>query len=125
MLTYNDQLRHAHWLKEHFLDLCEQTKYSIQRKHFWNRIKFAEKSGIPKFEKCAETFRNWKTEILTALKCRYTNSSMEGFNNKIKILKRISYGVQDFERHKKSYSSLQLVQNIGSCMGSFFSMNKN
>ncbi|HIW20404.1 MAG TPA: ISL3 family transposase [Candidatus Dorea intestinavium] len=100
MLTYNDQLRHAHWLKERFLDVCEQPKYSIQRKDFWDWIKFAEKSGIPKFEKCAETFRNWKIEILNALKYGYTNGSTEGFNNKIKVLKRISYGVQDFERFR-------------------------
>lgn len=31
MLLYNDDLRLAHWLKERFYDLCQDTKYSWQR----------------------------------------------------------------------------------------------
>ena len=55
MLTYNDNLRHAHWLKY---------------------------------------------EILNAFKYGYTNGPTEGFNNKIKVLKHISYGMQNFERFR-------------------------
>jgi len=34
MLLYNDDLRLAHWLKERFYDLCQDTKYSRQRNDF-------------------------------------------------------------------------------------------
>ena len=100
MLTYNDMLRQAHWLKEKFYDVCQNPKYSEQRQGFYEWIKMAEKSGLPKFQKCAATFRRWSKEILNALKYGYTNGPTEGFNNKIKVLKRVSYGVRNFARFR-------------------------
>lgn len=57
MLLYNDDLRLAHWLKERFYDLCQDTKYSWQRNDFYDWIKIAESSGLKEFEKCANTYR--------------------------------------------------------------------
>lgn len=100
MLLYNDDLRLAHWLKEKFYDLCQDTKYSRQRKDFYDWIKIAESSGLKEFEKCAATYRCWSKEILNAFKYGITNGTTEGFNNKIKVLKRISYGIRNFERFR-------------------------
>ena len=100
MLLYNDDLRLAHWLKERFYDLCQDTKYSRQRKDFYDWIKIAESSGLKEFEKCADTYRRWSKEILNAFKYGITNGTTEGFNNKIKVLKRISYGIRSFERFR-------------------------
>lgn len=68
MLLYNDDLRKAHSLKEMFHEICQNSKYSEQRTDFWNWIKEAESSGIPEFEKCAKTYRNWSKYILNAYK---------------------------------------------------------
>lgn len=100
MLLYNDDLRSAHRLKEWFYDICQNSKYSYQREGFWEWVKAAEKSGIPEFEACAKTYRNWSSGILNAFKYGYTNGPTEGFNNKIKVLKRISYGIRNFERFR-------------------------
>ena len=100
MLLYNDDLRLAHWLKERFYDLCQDTKYSRQRKDFYDWIKIAESSGLKEFEKCANTYRHWSKEILNAFKYGITNGTTEGFNNKIKVLKRTSYGIRNFERFR-------------------------
>ncbi len=100
MLLYNDDLRLAHWLKERFYDLCQDTKYSRQRNDFYDWIKIAESSGLKEFEKCANTYRRWAKEILNAFKYGITNGTTEGFNNKIKGLKRISYGIRSFERFR-------------------------
>jgi transposase len=100
MLLYNDDLRHAHRLKEWFYDICQNNKYTYQREGFWEWVKNAEKSGIPEFEACAKTYRNWSAGILNAFKYGYTNGPTEGYNNKIKVLKRISYGVRNFERFR-------------------------
>jgi len=97
LLGYHDDLRRAHWLKEKFYEVCQNPKYSEQRKDFWDWIKFAETSGLPAFEKCARTYRNWSKEILNAFKYGYTNGFTEGCNNKIKVIKRISYGVRNFK----------------------------
>ncbi|TCT09385.1 transposase [Natranaerovirga pectinivora] len=100
MLQYNDDLRLAHRLKEWFYEICQSNKYSYQRTAFYDWIKNAEKSGIPEFEACANTYRHWAKEILNAFKYGYTNGPTEGFNNKIKVLKRISYGVRNFHRFR-------------------------
>ena len=98
MLLYNDDLRKAHFLKEKFYEICQNPKYSEQRKDFFHWIKMAENSGIPEFEKCARTYRNWSKEILNAFKYPHiTNGPTEGFNNKIKVLKRTSYGIRKFD----------------------------
>lgn len=100
MLLYNDDLRLAHSLKEWFYKICQNDKYSYQRTAFYDWIKNAETSGIPEFEKCAATYRNWAKEILNAFKYGYTNGPTEGFNNKIKVLKRTSFGLKNFNRFR-------------------------
>ena len=100
MLLYNDDLRTAHTLKEWFYEICQEEKYSIQRISFWDWIKAAEKSGIAEFEKCAKTYRTWSKGILNAFKYKYTNGPTEGFNNKIKVLKRTCYGIRNFKRFR-------------------------
>lgn len=100
MLLYNEDLRRAHRLKELFYDLCQNPKYSIQRKEFREWIQEAERSRLKEFEKCAATYRNWSKEILNAFKYGITNGPTEGFNNRIKVLKRTSYGIRNFERFR-------------------------
>lgn len=100
MLHYNDDLRKAHMLKEWFYRICQNPKYSIQRVEFFEWIRNAESSGIKEFEACAATYRHWSEYILNAFKYGLTNGTTEGFNNKIKVLKRISYGIRNFDRFR-------------------------
>jgi transposase len=101
MLLYNDDLRLAHYLKEWFFRICQNPKYSQQREEFYNWISAAEQSLLPEFEKCASTYRHWSKEILNAFKYGYlTNGPTEGFNNKIKVLKRTSYGYRNFHHFR-------------------------
>ncbi len=92
MLLYNDDLRLAHFLKEWFYKIFQSNKYSYQRTALKHWIENAETSSIPEFEKCAATYRRWSKEIKNAFKYGYTNGATEGFNNKIKVLKLISFG---------------------------------
>lgn len=100
MLLYNDDFRKAHHLKEWFYEISQSPKYSYQRTAFWEWIKEAESCEIPEFVKCAATFRHWSKGILNAFKYKYTNGPTEGYNNKIKVLKRVSYGVKNFKRFR-------------------------
>lgn len=101
MLLYNDDLRRAHYLKEKFFDICQNPRYSEQRTDFYHWIKMAESSGLKEFESCARTYRHWSKEILHAFKYKFiSNGPTEGFNNKIKVLKRTSYGIRNFERFR-------------------------
>ena len=49
---------------------------------------------------CITTFTNWRTEIANIIDESVSNGFIEGSNNKIKVLKRISYGVRNFERFR-------------------------
>ena len=101
MLLYNDDLRLAHYLKEWFYSICQNSKYSEQRKEFWEWIATAERSQLKEFEKCAATYRHWSKEILNAFKYSHiSNGPTEGFNNKIKVLKRTSYGIRNFNHFR-------------------------
>ena len=113
MLLYNDDLRKAHFLKEKFYEICQNPKYSEQRKDFFQWIKMAENSGIPEFEKCARTYRNWSKEILNAFKYPHiTNGPTEGFNNKIKVLKRTSYGIRKFDHLRTRIFLVTMQKNM-------------
>ena len=101
MLLYNDDLRRAHRLKEKFLEIFNIRKSRDQRTAFMDWIEEAHCSGIKHFEKCAATFANWSHEILNAFRFDFiSNGPTEGFNNKIKVLKRISFGIRRFDRFR-------------------------
>jgi transposase len=100
MLQYSDDLRLAHMMKEWFYDICQTQSYRKQQKEFDDWIANARDSKIPEFEKCAKTFKSWRKEILNAFKYGITNGVTEGFNNKIKVLKRSSYGIRNFKRFR-------------------------
>lgn len=101
MLLYNDDLRLAHYLKEWFYRICQNPKYSEQRREFFEWISTAEQSQLTEFEKCASTYRHWSKEILNAFKYSHiSNGPTEGFNNKIKVLKRTSYGIRNFKHFR-------------------------
>ena len=44
--------------------------------------------------------QHWYCEIKNSLEVPYSNGPTEGFNNKIKVLKRISFGVRNFTNFK-------------------------
>lgn len=100
MLLYHDDLRQAHYLKELFHQIRSENSYVKQRTLIDQWIKYAEKSNIQAFVKLATTYRKWRTYILNAYKYGYTNGPTEGFNNKIKVLKRISFGLRNFNRYR-------------------------
>ena len=99
-MLFRSDLREAHRLKEAFYEIFQMRSYKQQREELSSWILYAEKSGIKEFKTCVTAFRNWKKEILNALKYQYTNGVTEGFNNKIKVLKRNSYGIINFRRFR-------------------------
>ena len=94
MLEYSEDLRKAHFIKELFVDILDENSYSKQR----TLLREVENSGIEEFKAAITAFRNNYKYILNSLKYRHiSNGPTEGFNNKIKVLKRISYGVRNFK----------------------------
>ena len=98
MLEYSEDLRKAHFIKELFIKLLDEKSYSKQRVLLHEWLLEVESSGIKEFNAAITAFRNNYKYILHSLKYRHiSNGPTEGFNNKIKVLKRISYGVRNFK----------------------------
>jgi transposase len=101
MFWYSDDLRMAYLLKERFdkvlkCQTSEEAKRELKR---W--IQLAKESKIDEFIRCIQVFNRWFEEITNAFDIPYTNSVTEGYNNKIKVLKRIAYGYRNFHRFRK------------------------
>ena len=87
--------------KECLLDLLHSDdNFEIKSKHFNDWVMRNLESDIPQLESCAETYQHWYREIVNSLAVPYSNGPTEGFNNKIKVLKRVSFGMKNFTNSK-------------------------
>ena len=100
MLYYSVNISRAHWYKEKFLNILSCKDSISAKKDMIEWIENAENCGIPQFEKCAKTMRNWYTGIINSFSTTITNGFTEGCNNKIKVLKRNAYGYKNFKRFR-------------------------
>ncbi|RLE09146.1 hypothetical protein DRJ00_04945 [Candidatus Aerophobetes bacterium] len=55
------------------------------------------KAGIPEFLKLAKTTNKWEREILNYFRTFLSNGPIEGVINKVKLIKRITYDLPNFE----------------------------
>ncbi len=101
MVERDTDLYNAWQLKEMFYDFKDSKKQRQARKLLLKFILAAEDLQIPEFKDCLSAMHNWATPILNSFQHRYTNAFTKGTNNSIKVLKRISYGYQRFDRLKK------------------------
>jgi transposase len=100
MLDISPTLSTAYFLKEQLYAILNEPDPNQQKKLFSDWIEEATESEIPSFVRCAKTYCNWFTPITNSFFCPYTNGFTEGCNNKIKVLKRNAYGLQDFRRFR-------------------------
>lgn len=99
MLTVSEKLREAYELKEAFYELIEKEKDKKEAIKKWIRIEVAY--NLKEYNKVSETIYRWFHPIVKGFETGYTNGFTEGKNNKIKVLKRISFGVRRFDRFRK------------------------
>ena len=100
MLYANADLSTAHFYKEFFQKIIHKKSRSEAKALMDEWISSALDSEIKPLVDCAKTMMNWKKEILDSFTTSCTNGFIEGCNNKIKVLKRISYGCRNFRRFR-------------------------
>lgn len=101
LINYSENLRIAYREKEELLDIIHSSEQSdIKIKKFSEWVKRNLESDIPQLKECARTYQHWYIEIKNSLEVPYSNGPTEGFNNKIKVLKRISFGFRNFTNFK-------------------------
>lgn len=101
MLSISKRLAYAYYLKNEFYDVMHSADYADAKKALGHWLFKAQTADLPEFRSCIESFTSWENEILNMFKYNLSNGYTEGCNNKIKVLKRVSYGVRNFERFRK------------------------
>lgn len=77
-------------------------KKSITIKTKLNRvIEKLDKINIKQSIKLRDTLISWKYEIINITRYKINNGFVEGYNNKIKVIKRVSFGLRNYDRFRK------------------------
>ena len=99
-------IEEAYYLGQSFLSKLDSLNYESFKKFFALTIERFQNSKLADFRKVGDTFNNWKEEICNSYLLidngkRLSNGRIEGRNNKIKTLKKISYGLTNFDHLRK------------------------
>lgn len=101
LINYFEKLRIAYREKEDLLDILHSDEScDIKISRFNNWINLNLNFDIAEIKEVAKTYHHWYVEIKNSLEVPYSNGPTEEFNNKIKILKRVSFGIRNFKHLK-------------------------
>ena len=107
---FNPDMKKAIDLKDAFYEIMHTTSYDEARDVLDHFIDDLYRSRLPEFKTVAKTFKNWKEEIINSFiiynQKQLTNGFIEGLNNKIKVIKRISFSYRNFDYFKSRIFAL-------------------
>lgn len=96
MLRLAPRLARAYYVLQDFYQLMKSPSRREAKKHLGAWMMRVQSYNLPEFDACTKAISHWSKEILNSFECGLTNGYTEGVNNKIKVLKRVSYGLKDF-----------------------------
>ena len=103
-LSLSNDLSEAYSLYQDFLISLRNVKLQEAEKFIDDWIISLNETNIQEFHKIKNTFLNWKCEIINSFirfgDKRLHNGYIEGINNHIKVIKRISYGYRNFRNFR-------------------------
>lgn len=99
MFEIAPRLADAYRLKNYFL-LVMHSDPDDAPQMLADWLLLAESYNLKEFKPCVTAYHNWSSEILNALRFPWSNGFTEGCNNKTKVLKRLCFGVRNFERFR-------------------------
>ena len=100
ILRVSDDLRKAYKLKQEFIHIFERQGKERITYHLEWWLKSVKTAQLTEFRNFSTSFISWKGQITNAFLLPFSNGYTEGCNNKIKVLKRISYGLRHFGRFR-------------------------
>ena len=93
----NARLYRAYLLKESFASILDRRQPNVAKEKLKDWISWASHSRLPAFVKTARTIRKHLDDIVAYVRFRFTNSTAEGLNNKVRLLTRRAYGFHSAE----------------------------
>lgn len=67
---------------------------------FLEAIEMLLDSPIEHLKTLGQTLQNWREEIARMWRIKYTNSTTEGFHNRMEVISRRAYGFRNFENYR-------------------------
>ena len=101
MFRYSSALHDAYNLKVSFESFKKSTTRDEAARRLGDWAMFAQATGLQPFINVTQTFARWQTEILNSFDVPYTNGYTEGCNNRIKVIKRVAFGMPKFKRFRR------------------------
>ena len=101
MFEIAPRLADAYRVKNEFLEVMHSESSHTGKQKLIQWLYEVEVMDLPEFADCTKACHNWFREILNALDAPWTNGFTEGCNNKIKVLKRVCFGVRNFQNFRK------------------------
>jgi transposase len=92
-------LQNAYFVKEKVREIYQARNKKEAERKFEMLISQLEQFEVGKVKEMRDTLKRWKPYILNFFESRTTNAFIEGCHNKIKLLKRMSYGFRNFNNY--------------------------
>lgn len=94
------ELAAAWWLKEEFAAIYDERDRDAAERRLDSWIEAVHRVGLEEFINTWRTLQWWRDPILNYFDDRVTNAFAEGITNKIKVMKRVSYGFRNPIRYR-------------------------
>ena len=101
MFEMAPRLADAYRIKNEFLVAFHSKSSQEGRKRLTDWLLSVEVMQLQEFDDCVKAYRNWFQEILNSMDVPWSNGYIEGCNNKTKVLKRVSFGMRNFNNFRK------------------------
>ena len=109
IMAVNKPLFKAYLMVEDFEMLYKCGSFEAAAAYLKDVVRRFRCSHLAPFKKLGLSLKSWRDGILNYFKHPVSNAAAEGLNNKIKVIKRRSYGFREFE-----YFRLKVLQCAGS-----------
>ena len=101
MFEIAPRLADAYRIKNDFLTVIRSKSSAEGKQRLADWLFSVELMDMPEFHDSTTACHNWFQEILNSMDVPWTNGYIEGCNNKTKVLKRVSYGMRNFNNFRK------------------------
>ena len=101
MFEVAPRLADAYRIKNEFLTVIRSKSSQEGKQKLVDWLFSVEVMDLPEFHDCTKAYHNWFQEIINSMDVPWTNGYIEGCNNKTKVLKRVCYGMRNFNNFRK------------------------
>ena len=101
MFEMAPRLADAYRIKNEFVTVFHSKSSAEGRQKLIDWLLSVEVMQMPEFDDCTKAYLNWFQEILNSMDVPWSNGYIEGCNNKTKVLKRVCFGMRNFNNFRK------------------------